>query len=73
MTARCWICNAIIENGVACDECKEPRGLKDNEIAELVNAIRDAVAPITKHQCLRELVSKATVNYLKSEGLKIDE
>jgi len=48
------------------------RGLKDHEISELVNAVRDAVAPVTQHQCSRELISRAVVNYLKSNGLKID-
>lgn len=48
------------------------RGIKDHEISELINSIRDAVTPITSHQCLRELIHKAAIGYLESNGLRID-
>lgn len=48
------------------------RGLKDHEIASLVNAIRDAVAPICPAQSLRVLVREAVTKHLESIGRRID-
>ena len=49
------------------------KGLKDHEIQELVNAIRDNVEPLTKAQQLRERIASATTKYLESKGLRIDK
>ena len=49
------------------------RGLKDHQIQELVNAIRDATAPMIPHQCLREVISSAALRYLEAKGLRIDK
>ena len=58
-----------------CDQIllAEMRGLKDHEIQELVNAVRDEVQPIATAQCLRELISRAVVQYLEGKGLRRDK
>lgn len=48
------------------------RGLKDHEIASLVNAIRDVVAPICSVQSLRVIVREAAVKHLEAIGRRID-
>lgn len=49
------------------------RGLKDHEIAALVNAIRDRLeAHSPQPGCLRVLISTAVVAWLTEHGLKID-
>ena len=48
-------------------------GLKDHEIAELVNNITNAVRPICDYGCLREIVSRTVNNYLRTKNLKIDK
>ena len=48
-------------------------GLKDHEIARVVNAVRDELKPLVQHQCLREMVSKAVVSELEVMGRRIDK
>jgi hypothetical protein len=48
------------------------RGLKDHEIQEMVNAIRDALGPMIRYQCLREVISTAAIKYLTEKDLRID-
>lgn len=59
--------------------CRSPaidnpqRGLKDHEIAQLVNAIRDRLeAHSPQPDCLRALISTTVVAWLADHGLKID-
>jgi hypothetical protein len=53
------------------------KGLKDHEIAELTNKIRDDL--VTKligyslPQCLRTIISQAVVSYLEEKNLRIDK
>lgn len=47
-------------------------GLKDHQIQELVNAIRDKVEPLTGIQWTREVISKAVMEYLTDSGLRVD-
>lgn len=49
-------------------------GLKDHEIAKLVNAVRDELnARITGlPQCLRELILGAVLKSLEDQGRRID-
>lgn len=49
------------------------KGLKDHEIQELVNAIRDKIQPLTTVQCLREMISSTVCEYLESKNLRIDK
>jgi gamma-glutamyl:cysteine ligase YbdK (ATP-grasp superfamily) len=55
--------------------------LKDHEIEQLVNAIRDQLKPLVNrfrdhlqplvpHQSLREVISRATVEWFREKGLK---
>jgi hypothetical protein len=48
-------------------------GLKDHQISELTNAIRDRLRPLIPHQCLREMISSSMVEYLESKDLRIDK
>jgi len=50
------------------------RGLKDNEISELVSAVTKLVSKTVPDppQCLRELVKHAVLNYLRANDLAID-
>ena len=48
------------------------RGLKDHQIQQLVNAVRDAIKPLTPVQSLRDRVDKATLRYLQENNLRID-
>lgn len=48
------------------------RGLKDGEIALIVNAISANVRPICTNQSLRARVSEAVVLTLDTLGLRID-
>ena len=47
-------------------------GLKDHEIAGLVNKLRDDLKPYSVFQCLREVISSTTMKYLESIGKRID-
>jgi hypothetical protein len=47
-------------------------GLKDHQIAQLVNAVRDEVKVLVPHQCLRQVIADAVVRYLEEAGLRID-
>jgi hypothetical protein len=47
-------------------------GLKDHEIQELVNLLTAKLRPLTKAQCLREMIHNELVPYLESRGLRID-
>ena len=51
------------------------KGLKDHEVQELINAVRDSVAAKLPNcpQCLREIISGAIVPYLESKDLRIDK
>ncbi len=48
------------------------RGLKDHEIQELINEIRDSVKVLTDNQSLRERVAGSVMSYLISKNLRID-
>ena len=48
------------------------RGLKDHEIAQLVNAIRDNVVPICASQQLRARIESALTSKLGEMGLRLD-
>lgn len=54
-----------------------PNGLKDNEIAQLVNKVRDdLVRKLVEYklpQCLRTIISEAVVSYLEEKNLRIDK
>lgn len=52
--------------------CSLP-GLKDHQIQQLVNAVRDATSPMVPHQCLREVISRTVTEYLEQNGLRIDK
>ena len=51
-------------------------GLKDHQIAQLVNAIRDGLwadlGGVKFPECLRQIISRAVVTYLESQGLRRD-
>lgn len=49
------------------------KGLKDHEIQELVNALRDKLEPLTPVQALREMISSTVCNYLEENELRIDK
>jgi hypothetical protein len=49
------------------------QGLKDHQIQELTNAIRDKLRPLIPHQCLREMISSAALKYLEEKNLRIDK
>lgn len=49
------------------------KGLKDNEIAVLVNAITRAVLLITKAQATRQVISNIVVETLERMDLRIDK
>lgn len=49
------------------------QGLKDHEIAILVNAIRDALKPMCPYQCLREVIQTATIKCLEGIDRRIDK
>lgn len=51
---------------------KQTTGLKDHEIAGLVNAVRDNLKAIIPHQCLRELIHQSVTGYLEKNQLRID-
>jgi hypothetical protein len=56
------------------DEAVGPlQGLKDNQIHQLVNAVRDATTPMIPHQCLRGVIAAAVTKYLEQNGLRIDK
>lgn len=75
------ICRKCGEIAIHGHICKPPaasagyqcRGLKDHEIAELVNALTTALKPFSPFGCLREVVSRTTVNYLNSKKLRVDD
>lgn len=49
------------------------KGLKDHEIAGLVNALRDNLSDrFNLPQSLREIISRIVVRYLEKNNLKID-
>ncbi len=48
-------------------------GLKDHEIQELVNLLRDKIQPLTKVQSLRERIHGIIVPYLERKGLRLDK
>ena len=39
--------------------------MKDNQIAELVNRLRDNLKPLCKHECLRERISGVCITFFK--------
>lgn len=52
-------------------------GLKDHQIAALVNEITARIkekegSPFGRYQPLREIISHATLDYLERENLRID-
>lgn len=47
-------------------------GLKDHEIAGLVNAVTEKMLPLTGLQSTRGLIAAVVVDYLEEEGLRID-
>ena len=49
------------------------KGLKDHEIAVLVNEITRAILPIPKVQATRQVVSNIVVDTLERMGLRIDK
>lgn len=49
------------------------KGLKDNQIQELVNRLRNKLQPLTPHNCLRELISECITEYLETNNLRIDK
>lgn len=44
--------------------------LKDHEIQEFVNLLRDKLEPLTDNQSLRERIASIVVPYLESRGLR---
>lgn len=50
----------------------EKRGLKDHEIQELINDVRDELKVYINLQCLRELIAKPVLKYLETKDLRID-
>jgi len=46
--------------------------MKNHQVAQLVNVIRDAVEPHCKPLYIREVISRAVYKYLLSEGLLVD-
>lgn len=50
----------------------EPQGLKDHEIAQITNALRDRLQEFVPHQCLRTVISDTLVSELKRLDRKID-
>ena len=50
----------------------ETRGLKDHEIARLVNVVDAELTPYINIQCLREAISRAVTTYLTESNLRID-
>jgi hypothetical protein len=63
----------IVENITDGSKGRFVRGLKDHEIQELVNLLRDRIRPISEHQCLREFVHGVVTGYLERKGLRIDK
>ncbi|MCK5603099.1 hypothetical protein KAR91_14545 [Candidatus Pacearchaeota archaeon] len=49
-----------------------PVGLKDHEIQEFVNLLRDKLQPLTKVQSLREIIHNVVVPYLEKKDLRVD-
>lgn len=49
------------------------QGLKDHQIAKLVNEIRDELKPICEFHCLRELIVRAVMRSLEEQDLRIDK
>lgn len=47
-------------------------GLKDHQIQELSNHMRNTLKPICGYECLRELINKAICGYLNDNNLRID-
>ena len=43
------------------------KGLKDHEIAELVNAVKVELKPYCPFDCLRVLIHNAVMKYLESK------
>lgn len=48
------------------------RGLKDHEIAEIVNEIKYELAPFCHFGCLRQLIHNPLVKYLEQHNLRIN-
>lgn len=48
-------------------------GLKDHEMAALVNKVRDALQPYVKIQWVREVIAGAVSEYLEENNLRIDK
>lgn len=49
------------------------RGLKDHEIARIVNTLRDELRVLTNNESLRGRISDTLVRELGSMGLRIDK
>lgn len=49
------------------------RGLKDHEIAKLINDITEEIQPISKVEWTRAKVHEATIKSLEEQGLRIDK
>ena len=62
------ICEYEIPN-----EKKKIDGLKDHQIALLVNSLRESLSHLIPHQCLRELIQQSVVKYLEDNNLRIDK
>lgn len=50
-----------------------PRGLKDHEIADLTNKLRNGLRPFIPHQCLREVISGILIAWAENNNLRIDK
>ena len=52
---------------------RRPMCLKDHQVRELINKVRDAVQPrFPKCQPLREVIAGAVIEYLDAQGLRAD-
>ncbi len=47
-------------------------GLKDHQIAALVNAVAEELRPLVPHECLRQVISQAATAHLEQNGLRLD-
>lgn len=48
-------------------------GLKDHQIQELINSVRNELKPFIKLESLREFISGAVMEYLEKNKLRIDK
>lgn len=60
---KCYVCGAPAKQ----------TGLKDHQIQELVNELRDSIQAVTKVQCTREIIHRVVVSYLERYDLRIDK